>query len=276
MVLFNAATRELTAKIVYYGPGLGGKTTNIQCIYDNLPEDERGKMLSLNTQTERTLFFDFLPIALGTIRGLKTRIHLYTTPGQVFYDATRKLVLRGADAIVFIADSQAPALESNKESFQNLIDNLAEQGVDFAKMPHVIQWNKRDTANALPIDVLDKGINRFAAPTFEACAGNGIGVLETLEGISRLVLQSLSEKYGGSPFDDSHLVPQKPPPPLPDGIRTPLGPEESGSAGPPEEIDPISGRSAVPTGAIEVPIVLQRSLFAGPGPFEIKLKIFLK
>ena len=128
MVLFNAATKELTAKIVYYGPGLCGKTTNLQHVYDTLPGAGRGKMLSLATQTDRTLFFDFLPIELGTIRGMKTRIQLYTVPGQVFYDATRKLVLRGADAVVFVADSQAPALESNKESFQNLIANLRDQG----------------------------------------------------------------------------------------------------------------------------------------------------
>jgi signal recognition particle receptor subunit beta len=130
MVLFNAATKELTAKIVYYGPGLCGKTTNLQVIYDQMPPDGRGKMLSLATQTDRTLFFDFLPIELGTIRGMKTRIQLYTVPGQVFYDATRKLVLRGADAVVFVADSQGPALETNKESFQNLIDNLKDQGTE--------------------------------------------------------------------------------------------------------------------------------------------------
>src|SRR5208283_3783367 len=181
MVLFNAATKELTAKIVYYGPGLCGKTTNLQNVYDSLPQDGRGKMLSLATQTDRTLFFDFLPIELGTVRGMKTRIQLYTVPGQVFYDATRKLVLRGADAVVFVADSQAQALDGNKESFQNLIDNLKEQGSDLEKLPHVVQFNKRDIANAQPVETLDRELNRFGAPTFEACATEGRGVKETLK-----------------------------------------------------------------------------------------------
>jgi len=276
MVLFNAATKELTAKIVYYGPGLCGKTTNIQRIYDNLPDNERGKMLSLNTQTDRTLFFDFLPINLGTIRGLKTRIQLYTVPGQVFYDATRKLVLRGADAIVFVADSQAPALDSNKDSFQNMIDNLAEQGVDLARMPHVIQWNKRDTPNALPVDVLNKEINRFAATTYEACALQGTGAQETLEGISRLVLQHLSYKYGGSPFETSNAM--TPIPQQSDSGRMPLPPELDDLSGikPLNEIEAIYERPAKPVIPIEIPIVLERKLFAGSGPFEIRFKLFLK
>ena len=195
MVLFNAATKELTAKIVYYGPGLCGKTTNLQFIYDSLPQDGRGKMLSLATQTDRTLFFDFLPIELGTIRGMKTRIQLYTVPGQVFYDATRKLVLRGADGVVFVADSQAPALESNKESFQNLIENLKEQGADLEKLPHVIQWNKRDTPNALPVETLEREINRFQAPTFEGSAVNGQGVRETFRGLAALSWERLEGKF---------------------------------------------------------------------------------
>ena len=269
MVLFNAATKELTAKIVYYGPGLCGKTTNLQRIFETLPDNERGKMLSLNTQTDRTLFFDFLPISLGTIRGLKTRIQLYTVPGQVFYDATRKLVLRGADAIVFIADSQEPMLDSNKESFQNMVDNLAEQGVDLAKMPHVVQWNKRDTPNALPVDVLGREINRFGAPTFEACALNGTGVQETLEGISKLALQHLSDKYGGSPFEGGGPAQQSPPPSMPEL-------EDFSNATSLEDVEAIGERSSSSSSTVEIPIVLQRSLFQGSGPFEIKLKVFLK
>ncbi len=215
MVLFNAATKELTAKIVYYGPGLCGKTTNLQHVYDTLPGDGRGKMLSLATQTDRTLFFDFLPIELGTIRGMKTRIQLYTVPGQVFYDATRKLVLRGADAVVFVADSQAPALESNKESFQNLIANLRDQGSELEKIPHVIQWNKRDTPNALPVETLDREINLFHAPTFEACAMRGEGVKETLTGVAKLVLRSLADRYGGGVVEEpSAFLGDAPPPPL--------------------------------------------------------------
>nr|WP_279341603.1 hypothetical protein [Geothrix sp. SG200] len=294
MVLFNAATKELTAKIVYYGPGLCGKTTNLQHIYDTLPGEGRGKMLSLATQTDRTLFFDFLPIDLGTIRGMKTRVQLYTVPGQVFYDATRKLVLRGADAVVFVADSQAPALESNKESFQNLIANLKEQGTDLSKIPHVIQWNKRDTPNALPIGTLDKEINLFGVPTFEACAMRGEGVKETLSGVARLVLKSLAEKYGGGVVEEPQTVltggtpPPPPPPPTPAMDSKPLEVEELSAGELLEEIDefPVDStfsqaHAPAPThmphrSVVEVPIVLDRSLFSGDSPVEIKLKLYIK
>ena len=307
MVLFNAATKELTAKIVYYGPGLCGKTTNLQHIYDQLPGDGRGKMLSLATQTDRTLFFDFLPIDLGTIRGMKTRIQLYTVPGQVFYDATRKLVLRGADAVVFVADSQAPALESNKESFQNLIDNLKEQGTDLASIPHVLQWNKRDTPNALPVATLNQEVNRFSAPTFEACAMKGEGVKETLAGVSKLVLKFLAEKYGGGVVEAPPIVaaPPRPAPMMPPVVAPPISTkpmevEEIGVSDALEEIeeleaeaaqpDPLQAKSQTgtaikpPTGSfkmphasvVEVPVVLDRSLFSGDAPVEIKLKLYIK
>jgi hypothetical protein len=303
MVLFNAATKELTAKIVYYGPGLCGKTTNLQWIYDSLPGDGRGKMLSLATQTDRTLFFDFLPIELGTIRGMKTRIQLYTVPGQVFYDATRKLVLRGADAVVFVADSQAPALESNKESFQNLIDNLKEQGADLEKIPHVIQWNKRDTPNALPTDKLDEAVNRFHAPTFEACAMKGEGVRETLTGVAKLVLRHLAEKYGGGTIEEHPvLLPGAPapapapapaaapaPPPAPAHMEKPLEVEELSAGEALEEIEDLAPMEEVPghahaapaghvptVSSVEVPVVLDRSLFTGEAPVEIKLKLYIK
>ncbi|HJW33563.1 MAG TPA: ADP-ribosylation factor-like protein [Holophagaceae bacterium] len=292
MVLFNAATKELTAKIVYYGPGLCGKTTNLQHIYDTMPQDGRGKMLSLATQTDRTLFFDFLPIELGTIRGMKTRIQLYTVPGQVFYDATRKLVLRGADAVVFVADSQAPALESNKESFQNLIDNLKDQGAELAKTPHVIQWNKRDTPNALPVATLNQEINRFGVPTFEACAMKGEGVKETLSGVAKLVLKSLADKYGGGVVETpmpAALTPKAPPPVAPPPIAhpatKPLEVEELGVPDMLEEIEELPAEGArkpyqtqhLPhNSVVEVPVVLDRSLFSGEGPVEIKLKLYLK
>ncbi len=292
MVLFNAATKELTAKIVYYGPGLCGKTTNLQHIYDTMPQDGRGKMLSLATQTDRTLFFDFLPIELGTIRGMKTRIQLYTVPGQVFYDATRKLVLRGADAVVFVADSQAPALESNKESFQNLIDNLKDQGAELAKTPHVIQWNKRDTPNALPVATLNQEINRFGVPTFEACAMKGEGVKETLSGVAKLVLKSLADKYGGGVVETpmpAALTPKAPPPVAPPRIAhpatKPLEVEELGVPDMLEEIEELPSEGArkpyqtqhLPhNSVVEVPVVLDRSLFSGEGPVEIKLKLYLK
>jgi signal recognition particle receptor subunit beta len=289
MVLFNAATKELTAKIVYYGPGLCGKTTNLQHVYDTLPGDGRGKMLSLATQTDRTLFFDFLPIELGTIRGMKTRIQLYTVPGQVFYDATRKLVLRGADAVVFVADSQAPALESNKESFQNLITNLRDQGGELEKIPHVIQWNKRDTPNALPVEVLDREINLFGAPTFEACAMRGEGVKETLTGVAKLVLKSLAEKYGGGIVEEpAVLLGGRPPAPEPAPESTkPLEVEELSAGELLEEIDeiPLETRPASHAPApshmphssvVEVPVVLDRSLFSGDSPVEIRLKLYIK
>jgi len=288
MVLFNAATKELTAKIVYYGPGLCGKTTNLQHVYDALPQDGRGKMLSLATQTDRTLFFDFLPIELGTIRGMKTRIQLYTVPGQVFYDATRKLVLRGADAVVFVADSQAPMLESNRESFQNLIDNLREQGTDLEKLPHVIQWNKRDTPNALPVEELDRAVNRFGAPTFEACATKSEGVRETLTGVAKLVLKSLAERYGGGVEAAQEIL-------LEPAARTeapapeskPLEVEEISASEMLEEIDEIPptepsspGTDTMSlhthTSVVEIPVVLDRSLFTGEGLVEIKLKLYLK
>lgn len=196
MVLFNYATKELTAKVVYYGPGLCGKTSNLQYIYDTLPDTSKGKMLSLATKTDRTLFFDFLPIDLGSIRGMKTKIQLYTVPGQVFYDTTRKLVLKGADGVVFVADSQEPMLEANQDSFENLITNLKEQNQDLGSVPHVFQYNKRDMKNILDVSVLEREINRYDVPYFEAVAIKGEGVFETLKGISKLVLNNLTAKYG--------------------------------------------------------------------------------
>jgi len=291
MVLYNAATKELTAKIVYYGPGLCGKTTNLQTVYDSLPQDGRGKMLSLATQTDRTLFFDFLPIELGTVRGMKTRIQLYTVPGQVFYDATRKLVLRGADAVVFVADSQAQALDGNKESFQNLIENLKEQGTDLEKLPHVIQFNKRDTPNALPVEVLDREINRYGAPTFEACATQGRGVRETLRGVALLVLKRLTEKYGGAVESTASELFAQPPAggaPRPGAGRAttsgPLEVEDLGVGEMLEEIEemPVTEAGGVPvpgshaSSVVEVPVVLDRSLFTGDSPVEIRLKLYLK
>lgn len=221
MVLFNYATKELTAKVVYYGPGLCGKTTNLQHIYDTLPEATKGKMLSLATKTDRTLFFDFLPIDLGNIRGMKTKIQLYTVPGQVFYDTTRKLVLKGADGVVFVADSQAPMLDANIDSFDNLITNLREQNQELENLPHVIQFNKRDMKNILSPEVMDEKINRFNAPYFEAVAPDGIGVFETLKGISKLVLKHLTQKYGLEPERErKRRMPPQPQPATPPPVET--------------------------------------------------------
>jgi signal recognition particle receptor subunit beta len=195
MVLFNYSTKELTAKIVYYGPGLCGKTTNLQYIHQNLPETVKGKMLSLATKTDRTLFFDFLPIDLGEIRGMQTRVQLYTVPGQVFYNETRKLVLKGADAIVFVADSQEQMLKANVESFRNLEENLKEQGLSLAEMPHVIQFNKRDLPKLASITDMNTEINKHNAPFYETVATTGIGVQDSLKAITKLVLLHLTQKY---------------------------------------------------------------------------------
>jgi signal recognition particle receptor subunit beta len=196
MVLFNYATKEITAKIVYYGPGLCGKTTNLQFVYDSLPSNNKSKMLSLATKTDRTLFFDFLPLDLGKIRGMRTKLQLYTVPGQVYYNSTRQLVLKGADGIVFVADSQDFALDANQESLQNLEDNLKRQGIRLREMPLVIQYNKRDLPNALPVAEIDKELNKLQSPSFESVATTGIGVEETLKGITQLVLAHLVKKYG--------------------------------------------------------------------------------
>jgi signal recognition particle receptor subunit beta len=196
MVLFNYSTRELTAKIVYYGPGLCGKTTNLQFVYSSLPEGVRkGKMLSLATKTDRTLFFDFLPIELGTIRGMRTRVQLYTVPGQVFYNSTRKLVLKGADGVVFVADSQTKMLEADLESYHNLEENLREMGIRIEEIPLVMQFNKRDLPNLSSIEEMNTRINRHNAPFYEAVAMTGIGVEDTLKAITKLVLNNLSAKY---------------------------------------------------------------------------------
>ena len=198
MVLVNYTTRELTAKLVYYGPGLCGKTTNLQFIYESLlPKDHRGKMVSLSTETDRTLFFDFLPIDLGSIHRLKTRLQLYTVPGQVHYNATRKIVLKGADGIVFVADSQRSAREANLESYKNMKANLAEHGMDLKNISHVFQFNKRDLPDIMPVDQMVEDLNEHNVPFWEAIAIQGIGVEDTLKGITRLVMKSLAQRFTG-------------------------------------------------------------------------------
>jgi signal recognition particle receptor subunit beta len=196
MSLVNYSTREITSKIVYYGPGRSGKTTNLQYIHGQVPEDRRGRMVSLATETDRTLFFDFLPLDLGTISGFQTRFQLYTVPGQVYYDATRKLVLQGADGVVFVADSQRAQRDENVESFRNLQVNLLEQGVDPRTIPIVIQYNKRDLPDVMSLDEMDDLLNYRDLPRFEAQALGGIGVFDTLKGISELVLRRLSQRFG--------------------------------------------------------------------------------
>ena len=191
MTFINYVAREINCKIVYYGPGLGGKTTNLQYVYGITSPENRGKLISLATETERTLFFDFLPLDLGQIRGYKTRFHLYTVPGQVFYDASRKLILRGVDGVVFVADSQEERLDANLESISNLDLNLKENGFDLAKIPYVLQLNKRDLPNAMPADQLSKLLLVKGEPVFEAVAPTGDGVLDTLKAVARQVLVEL-------------------------------------------------------------------------------------
>ena len=191
MSFINFAAREINCKIVYYGAGLGGKTTNLQYIFDKTSEKQKGKMISLATETDRTLFFDFLPLDLGTVRGFKTRFHLYTVPGQVFYDASRKLILRGVDGVVFVADSQEERMDANVEALDNLVENLKEHGYDFFKIPYVLQLNKRDLPNALPVESLKKELLKRNEPVFEAVAFQGNGVFETLKEVARQVLVEL-------------------------------------------------------------------------------------
>jgi mutual gliding-motility protein MglA len=195
MSLVNYSTKEITCKIVYYGPGRSGKTTNLQYIHSQVPTDRRGKMVSLATETDRTLFFDFLPLDLGTISGFQTRFQLYTVPGQVYYDATRKLVLQGADGVVFVADGQRMQQDENIESFRNLQVNLLEQDVDPRTIPTCLQYNKRDLPDVMTVGELDEMLNYRHLPSFEACALSGTGVFDTLRGISELVLRRLSQRF---------------------------------------------------------------------------------
>jgi signal recognition particle receptor subunit beta len=199
MARLDYSTHRLTAKIVYYGPGLCGKTTNLQSIHAELPEDVRGKMLAFATKEDRTLIFDFLPVDLGTVRGLDTRIQLYTVPGQVFYNETRKLVLKGTDGIVFVADSQQQLMGANVESLQNLEQNLRDQGASLKEIPHVIQYNKQDLPQLSSVQDMNASLNPYNSPFYTSIATEGTGVLETLRGISRLMLQNLTSKLDNSP-----------------------------------------------------------------------------
>lgn len=255
MVLFNYATKEITAKIVYYGPGLCGKTTNLQFIYDSLPSNNKSKMLSLSTKTDRTLFFDFLPLDLGKIRGMRAKLQLYTVPGQVYYNSTRQLVLKGADGVVFVADSQDFALDANLESLQNLEDNLKRQGIRIRDLPLVIQYNKRDLPNALPVPQLEREINKLKAPHYDSVATTGVGVEETLKGVTQLVLTHLVRKYGlegPEPLEREIQILNPSPPPEPLSADTlwddedptlPLG----AAAVPPQSAE-------IPMASIEIPL----------------------
>ena len=192
MSLINYASREINCKIVYYGTGLGGKTTNLEYVYSKVNPDAKGKMISLATETERTLFFDFLPIDLGEVKGFKTRFHLYTVPGQVYYNASRKLILKGVDGVIFVADSQTERMEANIEAMHNLYENLESYGYDLTKIPFALQYNKRDLPNAMEMANLRSQLNPMGVPDFEGVAIEGQGVFETLGAVSKMVVKALS------------------------------------------------------------------------------------
>lgn len=193
MPFVNFATKEINCKIVYYGPGLSGKTTNIKWIYDHIKPENKGEMITLATETERTLFFDFVPIEVSNVKGFKVRFHLYTTPGQIIYQASRKLILKGVDGVVFVADSQEERHDANLDTLDDMLENLREYDIDIEELPLVFQYNKRDLPNVLPVDVLRRDLNRWNRPDFEAVATKGIGVLETFKEITRQVLKKLKK-----------------------------------------------------------------------------------
>ncbi len=251
MVLFNYSTKELTAKVVYYGPGLCGKTTNLQWIHEKLPIKNKGKMLSLATETDRTLFFDFLPIEIGTIRGMRTRIQLYTVPGQVFYNATRRMVLKGADCVVFVCDSQEAMLDANLESFENLRQNLEANEIDPDEIPIVFQFNKRDLPNALPIEIMNERLNPRNYPFYEAVALKGVGIEETLKGVTKLVFKALATKYG----DGSAIAPPPSNPALPKiattGPARAIAPPRANAPSPPPPPPAKKPTATIPPVAVE-------------------------
>ena len=230
MVFFNYSTMQMAAKVVYYGPGLCGKTTNLHYIYGHTTTESRGEMVSLETETDRTLFFDLLPIDVGTIAGFNTRIQLYTVPGQVFYNTTRKLVLKGVDGVVFVADSQRPMLQANIDSLRNLEENLGEMGLSLDTLPIVLQFNKRDLPDICTVEEMNQALNRGSWPSVEASAFTGMGVFETLKEISKVTLLALKKRLGRS--SETTTAPPRPtaPPPLP---RPTAAPTPAATAPPP-------------------------------------------
>jgi mutual gliding-motility protein MglA len=259
MVFFNYSTMQMAAKVVYYGPGLCGKTTNLHHIYQHTAGESRGEMVSLETETDRTLFFDLLPIDVGSIAGFNTRIQLYTVPGQVFYNTTRKLVLKGVDGVVFVADSQRAMLQANVESFRNLEENLAEMGLSVDTLPLVLQFNKRDLADICTVDEMNAALNRHNWPWFEASAVSGVGVFETLKGISRYTLMALKKRLGrnepaAAPARPGTAAPPKPaaappaPAPAASGAHPQVAPPTASGAHP-----QVAAATAAPRPAASAP-----------------------
>lgn len=270
MVFFNYSTMQMAAKVVFYGPGLCGKTTNLQYIYGHTSNDSRGEMVSLETETDRTLFFDLLPIDVGSIAGFSTRIQLYTVPGQVFYNTTRKLVLKGVDGVVFVADSQRPMLQANIDSFKNLEENFTEMGLSVDTIPLVLQYNKRDLADICSVEELNAALNRGNWPYFEASALTGEGVFETLKGISKFTLMSLKQRLqrGASPSGPAARpgVPMRRPGAPAAPAPTPSGPSTSASSGPgPAGATAAAVAAPAPVGAPAPAPAAVAAAPAGPG-----------
>ena len=214
MVQINFALKEVNCKVVFYGPGMSGKTTNLEIVHQKAPEENKGELTSISTDGDRTLFFDFMPLDLGNVAGMRTKFQLYTVPGQVYYNSTRKLVLQGVDGIIFVADSDPDKMDENIESYANLIENLEEYGKDIRELPHVLQYNKRDLPNAMPVAEMDKRLNKFGVPTFEAVAYTGEGVFPTLKTLAAMVLESIEKIDGRNPRKPQAR-------PAPSGARTP-------------------------------------------------------
>jgi signal recognition particle receptor subunit beta len=278
MVQFRPRAREIIAKVVYYGPPLGGKTTNLRTLYAGYPAGTRGELVVVPAGGDRTIFFDFLPVDAGSLRGMRMRVQLYTVPGQVHYNATRQVVLRGVDAVVFVADSQRELIRPNRESWDNLKDNLALQGLSLAELPHVLQYNKRDLQDVLSIEELDDSLNEFNAPFYEAVASEGIGVEETLQGVVKLVARSLRDRFkipaeaaGAEVVEPVPMAPRPVPPPPPPLRAAPLPPAvevpEAPSAESPAAAPPPSAPAATrpPVGAPPMP----RPFVSTPRPPEV-------
>ena len=270
MVLFNHATREMTAKIVYYGPGLCGKTTNLMVVFDQLEPDKKGKMLSLATKTDRTLFFDLLPVDIGKVGNFNLKIQLYTVPGQVFYNETRKLVLKGADSVVFVVDSQPSMVESNRESFANLLENLEENQLDPNDTPIVVQYNKRDIPGVLPVEELQEMLHLEGYPYTEAAAVKGEGVMETFRLVSKITAKHLLARLKGRSEAPAPKKVEPPPPPPPPTIENPFSdsvpfPETAGDGyDKAEEVsldELLEGRERPTfTGAVPVPVAIDEEI----------------
>lgn len=258
MVQINFATREVNCKIVYYGPGRSGKTTNLEVVHAKAPKDSIGELISIATETDRTLYFDYLPLDLGQIAGMTTKFQLYTVPGQVFYNATRKLVLQGADGVIFVADSHPDMLQENIESIQNLEENLRENGLDIGDLPLVIQYNKRDLDNAMPVEEIDAAVNRWNAPWNEGVAVKGEGVFPTLKTISSLVIRKLNREQGFAEDGKSRPAQQAQaaggrPAQTPKPAQTPR-PAATATRTPPQQRKPVaSPPPAAPKGAAPAP-----------------------